>query len=103
MQEKTSKDLFAENQELHAQLEEAQETLRAIKRGEVDGLVVSTPEGEQVYTINERRKTLPNSDREMKEGAVMLSDDNTILYCNNGFAYMIKWSMEKIVGSNIET
>ena len=43
MQKKAYEDLVAEVQELRAQLEEAQETLNAIRRGEVDGLVVSTP------------------------------------------------------------
>ena len=42
MQKKTYEDLVAEIQELHIQLEEAQETLNAIKRGEIDGLVIST-------------------------------------------------------------
>jgi two-component system, OmpR family, phosphate regulon sensor histidine kinase PhoR len=51
MHKKTSEELSAENQELRVQLEEAQETLNAIRRGEVDGLVVSTPKGDQVYTI----------------------------------------------------
>ena len=31
-------------------LEEAEETLRAIRKGEVDALVVSGPQGDQVYT-----------------------------------------------------
>jgi len=43
MQKKTNEDLLAEVQELRTQLEEAQDTLDAIRRGEVDGLVVSTP------------------------------------------------------------
>ena len=34
MQKRTYEDLVAEVQELHIQLEEAQETLNAIKRGE---------------------------------------------------------------------
>ncbi len=53
--------MVAEVQELRAQLEEAQETLNAIRRGEVDGLVVSTPKGEQVYTITGAEKALSNA------------------------------------------
>jgi PAS domain S-box-containing protein len=102
MQEKTAKDLIAENAELRIQLEEAQETLDAIRRGEVDGLVVSTPKGEQVYTITGAEKPYRILIEKMHEGAVMLSDENTILYCNIGFASMMKAPLEKLVGSNIE-
>ncbi len=103
MQKKAYEDLVAEVQELHAQLEEAQETLNAIKRGEIDGLVVSTPKGEQVYTITGAEKPYRALIEDMREGAVMLSDDNTVLYCNNGFAKMLTTPMEKIVGAKIET
>ena len=103
MQKKTYEDLVAEVQELHIQLEEAQETLNAIKRGEIDGLVISTPKGEQVYTITGAEKPYRALIEDMREGAVMLSDDNTVLYCNIGFAKMLKVPMEKIVGVKIET
>ncbi len=39
---------------------------------------------------------------EMREGAVMLSEDNTILYANRGFANIVKCSLEKLVGINVE-
>ena len=90
-------------EEFRSRLEEAQETLEAIRRGEVDGVVVSTPKGQQIYTISGAEKPYRLLIEEMKEGAVMLSDDNTILYCNRGFAKMMKCSLEKLVGSNIES
>jgi len=43
--------LRAENAELRARLEEAQETLRAIRMGEVDSLVVETEHGPQLFTL----------------------------------------------------
>lgn len=102
MNEKSPEELIAENEELRIQLEEAQETLNAIRRGEVDGLVVSTPRGEQVYTLTGAEKPYRLLIEEMKEGAVMLSEDNIILYCNSGFAKMMELPLEKLVGSNIE-
>ena len=36
---------------LTARLEEAEETLRAIRAGETDALVVQTPDGPRVYTL----------------------------------------------------
>jgi PAS domain S-box-containing protein len=43
--------LLAENAELRARLEEAEETLRAISSGEVDALVVEGKSGTQIFTL----------------------------------------------------
>lgn len=102
MQKKTNEDLAAENEELRIRLQEAQDTLDAIRRGEVDGVVVYTPKGEQIYTLSGAEKPYRLLIEEMKEGAVMLSDDNTILYCNRGFAKMLGCSLEMLAGSNVE-
>ena len=37
----------------------------------------------------------------MKEGAVMVSEDDTVLYCNNGFAKMVKQSLDTLIGESI--
>ena len=50
-QSPNEKALLAENAELRARLEEAEETLRAIRSGEVDALVVESPTGPQVYSL----------------------------------------------------
>ena len=100
--ETSQKSLLKEIEELRERLLEALDTLRAIHSGEVDALVVATPQGEQIYTIYGAEKPYRVLIEEMKEGAVILSDDNTILYCNSGFAKMIKCPLEKIVGINIE-
>ncbi len=43
--------LRAENAELRARLDEAEETLRAIRSGEVEALVVETADGPQIFTL----------------------------------------------------
>jgi len=43
--------LRVENAELRARLEEAEETLRAIRSGEVEALVVETADGPQIFTL----------------------------------------------------
>jgi len=43
--------LRAENAELRARLAEAEETLRAIRSGEVEALVVETADGPQIFTL----------------------------------------------------
>ena len=96
------KALTAENQALHEQLAEAHETLRAIHQGEVDALVVSTPQGPQIYTLSGAETPYRILIEEMREGAVMLSDNNSILYCNRGFSEMVQVTLDKLVGSSIE-
>jgi PAS domain S-box-containing protein len=100
--DETNRKLLQTIDELRSRLDDAQETLRAIQHGEVDALVVSTPQGEQIYTISGAEKPYRVLIEEMKEGAIILSDDNTILYCNSGFAKMMARPMEKIVGSRIQ-
>jgi len=43
--------LLAENAELRVRLEEAEDTLRAIRKGEVEALVVETSDGPQVFML----------------------------------------------------
>jgi hypothetical protein len=45
------RELLHANGELRTKLDEAEETLRAIRNGEVDALIVSTPQGNQVFTL----------------------------------------------------
>ncbi len=55
----SKKDLIAEINDLRQRLDEAEDTLRAIRQGEVDALVVSTPEGEQIVAAPTLIKELP--------------------------------------------
>ena len=90
MPKKTNRDFIAEIQDLQLRLKESQDALEAIVREEVDALVVSTPQGPQIYTLKGAEKPYRILIEEMKEGAVMLSDDNLIIYSNEGFAKMVK-------------
>jgi len=87
--------------ELHQRLEEAEETLRAIRSGEVDALVVSGPDGEQIYTLHGADHPYRTLTEAMQQGAMSLSPDGTILYCNLCFAQMLATPHEKVVGSSI--
>src|SRR5690348_13288151 len=80
----TPKD--AEIEELRRRLEEAEETLRAIREGEVDALVVDSPEGEAIYTLASADYPYRLMIDEMNEGAVSVSPDAFILYSNRNFA-----------------
>jgi PAS domain S-box-containing protein len=81
-----------------ARLAEAEETLRAIYEGEVDALVVHRPEGEQIYTLKGAETPYRLLLEAMNEGAITLSQDGTILYCNSRFAQMAGRPMEQVIG-----
>lgn len=50
---RTQKQLLAENEDLRARLDEAEEILRAIHSGKVDALIVSGEGGEQILTLKQ--------------------------------------------------
>jgi len=55
---KTQKQLIAENADLRARLDEAEDVLRAIRNGEVDALIVSGADGEQIFTLKQAEEAL---------------------------------------------
>jgi PAS domain S-box-containing protein len=75
--------------ELERRLQEAEETLRAIREGEVDALVVDSPEGEVIYTLTSADYPYRLMIDEMNEGAVSVSPDSYILYSNRNFAHIL--------------
>jgi PAS domain S-box-containing protein len=89
-----------ELEELRARLAEAEETLNAIRQGEVDALVVSGPQGEQIYTLHGADYSSRMLLQEMNEGALTLLADGTILYCNPRFADMLKLPHENVIGAS---
>ena len=86
---------------MHRSLSESQELLQAISSGEVDALVVSRPEGEQVFTLEGADRAYRVLIEAMNDGAVTMTSDGTILYCNRRFAEMMKSPLEKVIGSSI--
>lgn len=85
--------------QLETRLHEAQETLEAIRSGEVDAVVVSGPHGSQVYSLSSVERPYRVYVESMQEGAVTLSADGLILYCNQRFAGMLKLPLERVIGS----
>ena len=75
--------------ELERRLQEAEETLRAIREGEVDALVIEAPEGEVIYTLTSADYPYRLMIDEMNEGAVSVSPDSYILYSNRNFAHIL--------------
>ncbi len=100
---KSKQDLLAENEDLRARLEESEDTLRAIRKGEVDAFMISTPKGEQGFTIKGADYTYRMLIEKMHEGAVTLAADGTILYSNRRFAEMAGKPLKAVVGAPIQS
>jgi len=90
--------LSRENAELRAQLAEAQETLRAIRQGEVDAIVVSGSRGEQIFSLTGAETVYRLIVETIKEAAFTVAFDGTILFANARFEEYVKRPMEEILG-----
>ena len=88
----------AEIANLRLRLEEAEETLRAIRSGAVDAFVVEAPNGAQVYTLETADRPYRLLVEEMQQGALTLNSDGTIAYCNRRFADLVDRPPEGLVG-----
>ena len=94
--------LREENDSLRTRMEDAQETLRAIQEGAVDALVIDTPQGQRVFTLQGADYTYRALIEQMQEGAVTLTSDGIIHYCNGRFAEMLKQPLERLMGGLME-
>src|ERR1043165_4173496 len=75
--------------DLQRRVDEAEDTLRAIRQGEVDALVIDGPKGEVIYTLTSADYPYRLMIDEMNEGAVSVSPDSYILYGNRNFASIL--------------
>ncbi len=95
---KSYEELLRENEDLLYRLEEATDTIDAIRMGNIDGLVVQTEEGTQLYTLRNSDQTFRIFIEQMNEGAVTLNQEGLILYSNTRFASMIGLPLERVIG-----
>jgi PAS domain S-box-containing protein len=87
-----------EMEELRAQLDEANETLRAIREGEVDAVIVSGSKGEQVFSLVGAESIYRLIVETMKEAAFTVTFEGKILYCNARLCEFVKRPINQILG-----
>ena len=87
---------------LTERLEEAEETLRAVRSGEIDAFIVQGPGGEQVYALRSAEQPYRNLIEDMLEGAAILTVAGDIAYCNKRFAELVSVPLEDVVGGAME-
>jgi len=86
-------------QELRNQLRVAEETLRAIRAGEVDAIVVARARGEHVIHLAGAELAYRILFDQMNEGAVTLTRDGVIGYCNRRFADIVRTPFARVIGA----
>ncbi|MDD5631234.1 MAG: PAS domain S-box protein [Methylococcales bacterium] len=98
---RTRDELLSENAQLRLQLEEAKDIRPAISSGEVDAPFASLPEGEQIFTLKAAEHPYRVLVETMKEGAVFISQDGMIVYCNKPLSELLQVPMERLIGSSL--
>src|SRR5580704_4008116 len=94
--------LRLENHALREKLREAEETLEAIRNGDVDAVVVSGADDvPRVYTLETADQTYRLLVEEMQEGALTLTRSGDILYCNRRLAELIETQPERVIGGSL--
>src|ERR1700761_7042314 len=94
----TYDELLRINEELRIQLEEANDSIQAIRTGQVDAFIVQGDEGHQLYTLKTADQAYRLFIEKMNEGAVTLNGEGLILYSNSRFANMVNLPLEKVLG-----
>ncbi len=87
--------------EAESKLAEARELIHAIQQGDVDAVVVSGPEGDQVFTLKHAEYAYRALVEAMNEGAATLAADGTIVYCNQRLSHLLGIPQEQIIGNPV--
>ena len=96
--ETQKKDAILEIEDLRLRLEEAEEALGAIRRGEVDALVVSTPQGDRTFTLESADYSYRVFIEAMHEGAVTRDRTAPFSTAIDRFSELAQTSLKKLIG-----
>ncbi|RZK21952.1 MAG: PAS domain-containing protein, partial [Hymenobacter sp.] len=91
--------LARENEELRHQLREAQELITAVRTGAVDALAIQGADGPRIFTLEGADHSYRTLIEQMNEGALLLSPEGTVLYCNQALAGLLRYPLEEVLGS----
>ena len=92
--------LQAELEEIRHQLFEAQETIDAIRTGQIDAIVVNGDNGHELYTLKTADQSYRVFIERMTEGAVTLNNEGIVVYCNSQFASLLKQPISLVIGTS---
>jgi signal transduction histidine kinase len=100
MEEATYTDYLNRIQELERQLQEANDTIDAIRSGQIDAIIVNDDTGAAIYTLQTADQAYRVFIEKMAEGALTLNTQGLIVYCNSKFASLVNQPMGKVIGSS---
>jgi PAS domain S-box-containing protein len=88
---------------LRQRAREAEETLDAIRNGDVDAVVVCGADGvARVYTLETADESYRLLVEEMQEGALTLARTGDILYCNAKLAELVEIEPARVIGGSLQ-
>ncbi|MDD1698629.1 MAG: PAS domain S-box protein, partial [Methanoregula sp.] len=90
-----------EIEELREKVRELEETLDAIRSGEVDAIIVAKGDEQQIYTLEGADHPYQILVENIQEGVLTLSSAGMILYSNTQFAEMVKLPLEELPGTSM--
>ena len=82
-------------------MEEAEQTLRAIRDGAVDAFVVQEREGHRVYTLEGSDLPYSTLVERMQQSAAMLDASGSLVYANLSLAQLLGVEREKLIGLSL--
>lgn len=77
----------------------AEETIRAIRAGEVDAFVMPGIRGQRTVAVASEEHAYRLLMERMNEGAVTLTADGTVLYCNRRLAELVRRPHSRVLGA----
>lgn len=96
---KNIESLLAEIALLKEQLQESNSIIDAIREGAVDALVVNTDGAPQIYSLETADYTYRLLIEKFMQGALSISRNGLVLYCNNHFSKLVGLPANKIIGN----
>jgi len=88
--------------DLRERLREAEETIEAIRQGDVDAVVVGGSDGPAIYTLESDDRPYRRLIEQIGEGALTLGADGVVLYCNRALAELLRVAQESVVGGPLQ-
>jgi len=90
-----------ENERLRIRLEEAEETLHAIREGRVDAFLMQEGPAEQVLILSGAERPYQLLVEKMQQGAVTVTDGGTIAFANPRFRSLVGLADDPVIGAEL--
>src|SRR6476661_10833355 len=99
--ERSESSAAEEIAQLRHELADLQQTMAAIRDGEVDAVVVGGPQGEQLYTQISADRPYRVIVEEMGDGALTVSERGIVLYANDRMAQLLGRDRRRLLGADV--